>query len=86
MSANIVNVMKRLWITTLSAAAIFAAAVSAGHTQEEGIDKAKADAFDARMFAGPPGKKAYACFVRRYDPPTIWRGIPGKRSRRCNCW
>jgi hypothetical protein len=34
---------------------------------QEGVDKAKAAAFDNRMFAGPPGAKAYACFVRRYD-------------------
>ena len=65
--------MKRLWITSLAAAAILAAAVSAGHTQEEGIDKARADAFDARMFARPPGKKAYACFLRRYDPDHLAR-------------
>jgi len=25
------------------------------------------NAFDSRMFAGPPGDKNYACFVRRYD-------------------
>ncbi|MBP2433340.1 hypothetical protein ABIF29_006088 [Bradyrhizobium elkanii] len=34
---------------------------------QEGVDKAAAAAFDNRMFAGPPGAKAYACFVRRYD-------------------
>jgi hypothetical protein len=22
----------------------------------------------SEMFGGPPGNKAYACFVRRYDP------------------
>lgn len=59
--------MKRLWIATLTAAAIMAASAGAGRAEEEGIDKARADAFDARMFARPPGKKAYACFVRRYD-------------------
>jgi len=32
-----------------------------------GIDKAKATAFDKRVFGGPVGKKATACFVRRYD-------------------
>jgi hypothetical protein len=25
------------------------------------------EAFNARIYAGPPGKTAYACFVRRYD-------------------
>src|SRR5215217_1490227 len=34
---------------------------------QEAVDKAKATAFDASMFAGPLGKKTYACFVRRYD-------------------
>jgi hypothetical protein len=34
---------------------------------QEAVDKAKATAFDARMFGGPLGKKTYACFVRRYD-------------------
>ena len=34
---------------------------------QEAVDKAKADAFDVRMFAGPLVKKTYACFVRRYD-------------------
>jgi hypothetical protein len=29
--------------------------------------KAEADAFNARMYAGTPGDKAFACFVRRYD-------------------
>jgi hypothetical protein len=63
--------MKRLWIATLAAAAI--AAATAGHAEEDGIDKAKADAFDIRMFASPPGKKAYACFVRHYDPDHLAR-------------
>ena len=36
------------------------------HAQES-VDKAKAIAFDAKMFAGPLGQKTYACFVRRYD-------------------
>ena len=34
---------------------------------QDGVDKAKAVAFDAKMFAGPLGQKTYACFVRRYD-------------------
>ena len=31
------------------------------------MSKAKATAFNARMFAGPIRGKAYACFVRSYD-------------------
>ena len=65
--------MKRLWIMTLASAAIVAASAGAGHAQEEAISKAKADAFDVRMFAGAPGKKAYACFVRRYDAGHLAR-------------
>jgi hypothetical protein len=49
---------------TIAASAI--AFVSAGHAQD-GVDKAKAAAFDNRMFSAPPGQKAQACFVRRYD-------------------
>lgn len=55
--------MRSLWIAAALAAVI---GIHAGHA-EDGIDKASADAFDARMFAGPPGKKAYACFIRKYD-------------------
>ena len=36
-------------------------------TQDEWIPRAKAAAFDKRVFGGPVGDKASACFVRRYD-------------------
>jgi len=69
--------MKRaISIVVLVAAATLAisvAGITVGHAQEDGIDKAKADAFDLRMFVKPPGKKAYACFVRRYDPDHLAR-------------
>jgi hypothetical protein len=39
---------------------------SACHIRES-VDKAKAAVSDGRMFAGPPGPKSYACFVRLYD-------------------
>jgi hypothetical protein len=42
------------------------AGVHSCHAQEA-VDKAKATAFDTRMFAGPLSQKTYACFVRRYD-------------------
>lgn len=35
--------------------------------------KAEAETFNARMYAGPPGSKAYACFVRRYDAAHLAR-------------
>ena len=60
------DVMKRFGIVTPPSRGHGGLATS-GHAEEEGIDEAKAAAFDVRMFAGPPGKKAYACFVRRYD-------------------
>jgi hypothetical protein len=60
------DIMKRFGILTLAAAAGMVGLATSGHA-EEGIDKAKTAAFDVRMFASPPGKKAYACFVRRYD-------------------
>src|SRR5690242_9239621 len=31
------------------------------------VDKARAAAFDKRMFGGPIGKKSVACFARSYD-------------------
>ena len=40
---------------------------------QEGVDKAKATTFDARMFGGPLNQKTYACFVRRYDANHLAR-------------
>src|SRR6266446_5301205 len=67
------NLMKRTWIVIMAVAAMAAASASVGPAQEDGIDKAKAEAFDVRMFVKPPEKKAYACFVRRYDPDHLAR-------------
>ena len=58
--------MKRRSILSLAAIAIIAVAATAARA-EDGPDKAGRNAFDSRMFAGPPGDKNYACFVRRYD-------------------
>src|SRR5262245_8807335 len=62
---------------TLFAALILAVLSGAGRAQEaENVreaSKAEADTFNARMYAGPPGGKAYACFVRRYDPDHLAR-------------
>jgi hypothetical protein len=42
--------------------------VSGAASAQEEVDKAKAENFDKRMFAGAIGeKKSYACFVRAYD-------------------
>lgn len=58
--------MKQTLLVVALAVAAGAGATSAVQAQEE-VDKATAAAFDNRMFAGPLGAKAYACFVRRYD-------------------
>lgn len=69
------NLTKRTRIGIMAVAAMAAASATIGRAQEDGIDKAKAEAFDIRMFTRPPGKKAreYACFVRRYDPDHLAR-------------
>lgn len=54
----------------LFAALTVVALTGVGHTEEADIheaNKAEADTFNARMYAGAPGNTAYACFVRRYD-------------------
>ena len=61
--------MRSLWFAAAIASIV---GINAGHA-EDGIDKARADALDSRMFAGAPGKKAYACFVRRYDSDHLSR-------------
>jgi hypothetical protein len=35
--------------------------------------RAEAETFNARIYAGTPGKTAYACFVRRYDAEHLAR-------------
>jgi len=70
------SIEKHRWNVTLAAAAVLAistAGITLGHAGEDGIDKAKAAAFDVRMFTKPPGNKAYACFVRRYEPGYLAR-------------
>jgi hypothetical protein len=60
--------MKYACIAAAIAAVVGAqvAGARACHAQE-GVDKAKATAFDARTFGRPLGQKTFACFVRRYD-------------------
>ncbi|GKQ54711.1 hypothetical protein [Bradyrhizobium sp. Ce-3] len=62
--------MKQAFLVVALAVAACTAATSTAQAQEDvdkAVDKGLAAAFDNRMFAGPPGAKAYACFVRRYD-------------------
>jgi hypothetical protein len=58
--------MKILTVLPLVAALAAASPVPA-HAEDDGIDPAKAKAFDTRVFAGPVDNKAFACFVHRYD-------------------
>ncbi|QOZ51165.1 hypothetical protein [Bradyrhizobium sp. CCBAU 53338] len=49
----------------------FVAFIGVARAEEAGdiheATASEAEAFNARIYAGPPGKTAYACFVRRYD-------------------
>jgi hypothetical protein len=67
------DIMKRFLVGTLALTAGMGVLPTIGHAEEGGIDKARAEAFDARIFTKPPGKKAYACFVRRYDAEHLAR-------------
>jgi hypothetical protein len=62
---------------SLFAAVIFATFIGAARAEEaEDIreaGKTEAETFNARMYAGTPGNKAYACFVRRYDAEHLAR-------------
>lgn len=51
----------------LMVAAALAAAPFASHAENDGMDPAKVATFENRVFAGPVGEKASACFARRYD-------------------
>jgi len=59
------------------AALTFAALTGVAHADEADkvreTTKAEADAFNARLYAGTPGDKSYACFVRRYDAGHLAR-------------
>ncbi|WP_063690757.1 hypothetical protein [Bradyrhizobium stylosanthis] len=55
------------------AVAAFAGVAHADEDQVRETTKAEADAFTARVYAGPTGDKAYACFVRRYDAEHLAR-------------
>ena len=55
--------MKFLAALPLAAVLAFPLAAHAGN----GIPDAKAKAFDEKVFGGPIGEKAAACFARRYD-------------------
>jgi hypothetical protein len=54
-------------LTALTLLAALVAAAPLAHADDDGLDPARAKAFDTSVFGGPVGDKASACFVRRYD-------------------
>lgn len=44
-------------------------------------NKAETETFNARIYAGTPGKTAYACFVRRYDAEHLAQANPDVSKR-----
>jgi len=65
--------MKAALILPLVLAAFVGAARAGDGDDIREAGKTEADSFDARMYAGAPGSKAYACFVRRYDAEHLAR-------------
>ncbi|MGJ4943181.1 hypothetical protein ACQR1W_21565 [Bradyrhizobium sp. HKCCYLS1011] len=59
--------------TLASIAAVSQTNLAAPARADETISKSQADAFDVRVFAKPPGRKAYACFMRHYDADHLAR-------------
>ncbi|MFT4118960.1 hypothetical protein [Bradyrhizobium sp.] len=56
---------------------VLASAIGAARADEadniRAANKAEGETFSARIYAGTPGDKAYACFVRRYDAAHLAR-------------
>ncbi len=57
------------FLATLPLFAALAAASPLAVYANDDIPAAKSKAFDAKVFGGPVGEKASACFVRRYLRP-----------------
>ena len=65
--------MKLALILPLALAAFVGVARAEEADDIREASKAEAETFNARMYAGTPGNKAYACFVRRYDAEHLAR-------------
>ena len=65
--------MKLALILPLAIAAFIGTARAEEADDLREANKAETEAFNARMYAGTPGKTAYACFVRRYDAEHLAR-------------
>ncbi|WP_342739120.1 hypothetical protein [Bradyrhizobium sp. B117] len=65
--------MKLALVLPLVLAALAGAARAEEADDIREASKAEAESFNARIYAGAPGNKAYACFVRRYDAEHLAR-------------
>ena len=65
--------MKLALLLPLALAAFVGAARAEEADDLREASKAEAESFNARIYAGTPGNKAYACFVRRYDAEHLAR-------------
>jgi hypothetical protein len=65
--------MKLVILAALTLAALTSVALADEGDDIREAGKAETETFNARMYAGPPGNKAYACFVRRYDADHLAR-------------
>ena len=65
--------MKLALVLPLALAAFIGVARAEEADDIREASKAEAETFNARMYAGTPGKTAYACFVRRYDAEHLAR-------------
>jgi hypothetical protein len=65
--------MKIAVILSLLLAAFAGAARAEDGDDVRDASKSETETFNARMYAGAPGSKAYACFVRRYDAAHLAR-------------
>ena len=65
--------MKLALVLPLVLAAFVGAARAEEADEIRSASKIESDNFNARMYAGPAGSKAYACFVRRYDAEHLAR-------------
>ena len=65
--------MKRSVLIALTLAALTAAVRAEEADKVREASKAEAETFNARMYAGQPDNKAYACFVRGYDAEHLAR-------------
>ena len=66
-------IMKLALILPLALAAFIGVARAEEADDIREASKTEAETFNARIYAGTPGKTAYACFVRRYDADHLAR-------------